>query len=278
MPGGVSSWMRRYFFDVCVFPLVAMPRRAGPKLRTLEPTRPGDPGTPHASIDRNGAFETKDGLTLRLSADLGSVRIVSLEPGAAPAVRYSVHIETDARAPVAQTLLDKYVLKAKAGGAGVEIEGALPPQSVRGSASGAQFWVQFEVAVPAGYNLDVKTEAGDIETQDIGGAATLVTLGGNIRTGRIGMDDMQAAIHKTGAKSVRLVSKLRTEGGHIQVQDVDGDLIAFTGGGHINARQYCWRRKSAQRWRTYSRGTDQRARGSRYRRRKYYRRTRREVS
>ena len=64
-----------------LFPLVAMPRRAGPKLRTLEPTRPGDPGTPHASIDRNGAFETKDGLTLRLSADLGSVRIVSLETG-----------------------------------------------------------------------------------------------------------------------------------------------------------------------------------------------------
>ena len=45
-------------------------------------------------------------------------------------MRYSVHIETDARAPLAQTLLDKYVLKAKASGAGVEIEGALPPQNV----------------------------------------------------------------------------------------------------------------------------------------------------
>ena len=152
-------------------------------------------------------------------------------------MRYSVHIETDARAPLAQTLLDKYVLKAKAGGAGVEIEGALPPQNVRGSASGAQFWVQFEVAVPAGYNLDVKTDAGDIETQDIGGTATLVTQGGNIRTGRIGMDEhAMSATHKDGrASPFALVSRLRTEGGHIQVQDVEGDLIAFTGGGHINA-------------------------------------------
>jgi len=222
------------FSTYTLFPLEAKPRRAAPERATLEPTRPGDPGTPHASTDRNGAFETKDGLTLRLSADLGSVRIVSLEPGAAPAVRYSVHIETDARAPVAQTLLDKYVLKAKAAGAGVEIEGALPPQNIRGSASGAQFWVQFEVAVPAGYNLDVKTEAGDIETQDIGGAATLVTLGGNIRTGRIGMENIHATAHKTGGKPVRGESRLRTEGGHIQVQDVEGDFIAFTGGGHIN--------------------------------------------
>ena len=27
-----------------------------------------------------------------------------------------------------------------------------------------QFWVQFEIAVPRGYNVDVKTEAGDIDT------------------------------------------------------------------------------------------------------------------
>jgi TonB family protein len=32
-----------------------------------------------------------------------------------------------------------------------------------------------------------------------------------------------------------LVARLETEGGHIQVQDVAGDLRAFTAGGHINA-------------------------------------------
>jgi TonB family protein len=209
-------------------------------LEPLEHTKPGDPVTPHAFDQRTGVLETQDGLTLRLSTDLGSVRIVTLEAGAAPAVRYTVHIETDARPPQAQALLDKYVLRAKATGAGVEIEGALPPQAARAAASGAQFWVQFEIAVPAGYNLDVNTEAGDIETQDIGGTATLVTQGGNIRTGRIGISGMQNVAHHihdtntNAGNSTRGSSKLRTEGGHIQVLDVAGNLNVFTGGGHIN--------------------------------------------
>jgi len=213
---------------------------AAVELDPLEPTKPGEPVTPHAFDQRTGVFETQDGLTLRLSADLGSVRIVTLEAGAAPVVRYTVRIETDARAPQAQALLDKYALRAKATGAGVEIEGALPPQAARAAASSAQFWVQFEIAVPDGYSLDVNTEAGDIETQDIGGTATLITQGGNIRTGRIGVGGVQNAAHHMHAhesnagNSPRGSSKLRTEGGHIQVLDVAGSLNVFTGGGHIN--------------------------------------------
>ncbi|MDP9338544.1 MAG: energy transducer TonB [Acidobacteriota bacterium] len=208
----------------------------GPELgAAVNPTEPGSSVAPHSSAERNGAFETKDGLTLHLSADLGSVRIVPLEAGAAPAVRYTVHIETDARAAVAENLLDKYVLRAKATNAGVDIEGALPAQSARGAAPGAQFWVQFEVAVPMGYSLDIKTDAGDIETQDIGGTAVLTTQGGNIRTGRIGLASMRNVRNSaSGNGPSRAMSKLRTEGGHIQVLDVAGDLNAFTGGGHIN--------------------------------------------
>ncbi|MEQ1353793.1 MAG: energy transducer TonB, partial [Candidatus Acidiferrum sp.] len=144
-------------------------------------------------------------------------------------------VETDARGPQAQSLLEKYVLRAKATGAGVEIEGALPPQKVRGAASSAQFWVQFEVAVPAGYSVEVQTGAGDIDTQDIGGTAVLTTQGGNIRTGRIGASSMLDVARNIahGSPHMHALSKLRTEGGHIQVQDVAGDLNAFTGGGHI---------------------------------------------
>jgi TonB family protein len=212
--------------------------RSAVELEPGEHTKAGDPVTAHAFDQRTGTLETQDGLTLRLSADLGLVRIITLETGAAPVVRYTVRIETDARAPQAQTLLDKYVLRAKATAGGVEIEGALPPQAARAAASGAQFWVQFEIAVPAGYSLDVVTEAGDIETQDIGGTATLITQGGNIRTGRIGVGSLQnAARHAhdvNAASSLRGSSKLRTEGGHIQVLDVAGNLNVFTGGGHIN--------------------------------------------
>jgi TonB family protein len=198
-----------------------------PAASALELTKPGEPTQPRVSADRTGFLQTSDGLTLRLTTDLGSVKIVPLENGSAPVVRYAVHIETDARAPQAQRLLDRYSLSAKSTPAGVEITGNLPPQLAH--FSGAQFWVQFEIAVPRNYSVEVKTEAGDIETGDIGGIASLTTQGGNIRAGRIGSGNLRNAAPE------RLVARLETEGGHIQVQDVAGDLRAFTAGGHINA-------------------------------------------
>jgi TonB family protein len=197
---------------------------------SAEHTKPGEPA-PRISEDRTGFLQTSDGLTLRLSTDLGSVKIVPLDAGSAPLVRYAVHIETDVRAPLAQHLLDHYLLSAKATPTGVEITGNLPPQLAHFSASGAQFWVQFEIAVPRNYSVEVKTEAGDIETEDIGGVAALTTQGGIIRAGRIGFGVSGPA----KGTSERLVARLETEGGHIQVQDVAGDLKAFTAGGHINA-------------------------------------------
>jgi TonB family protein len=194
----------------------------------LERPAPANPSSPRVSADRTGVLQTRDALTLRVTADLGSVRILSLEPGAAPVVRYTVHLETDARAPLAQHLLDRYSLTAKATPSGVEINGSLPPQTSR-HASSAQFWVQFEVTVPPGYSVEVNTLAGDIETQDVGGTAALLTQGGNIRAGKIGFGGMR------GVVAGRSVAKLETQGGHIQVLDVTGDLNAFTAGGHINA-------------------------------------------
>jgi TonB family protein len=181
---------------------------------------------PHASVVRSGTLATRDGLTLRLTTDLGSVRILQLEAGAAPVVRYTVHIETNAHGPAAQQLLENYVLKARPTNFGVELAGALPPQSAH--TGDAQFWIQFEVIVPSGYSVDVNTEVGDIETQDIGGTAILRTQGGNIRTGRIGGSGPR------DVSSGRSVAKLETQGGHIQTLDVAGDLTAFTGGGHIS--------------------------------------------
>jgi TonB family protein len=202
-----------------------------PSRPAVELTKPGDPAAARTSADRTGSLPTSQGLTLRLSTDLGSIKIISLEANAAPVVQYAVHIETDARAPLAQHLLDRYALIAKATSAGVEITGTLPPQMAHSANSAAQYWVQFEVSVPLNYNVEIKTEAGDIETQDIGGFANLATQGGNIRTGRIGIIS-----GLRGASSERPVAKLETEGGHIQVLDVAGDLAAFTAGGHINAR------------------------------------------
>jgi TonB family protein len=202
---------------------------AGPGGGTAErPVKDPPPGPAHFSAERTGVLETKDKLTLRLTTDLGSVHIVPLDPGAAPTVRYTVHIETDAHAPLAQRLLQSYSLRAKATPAGIEIVGALPSPALRNAASGAQFWVQYEVAVPAAFSVEVKTEGGDIDTVDIGGTAVLSTQGGTIHVGSIGVNWA-----RSGSPGHQ-VARLETDGGHIQVQDVAGDLTAFTAGGHIN--------------------------------------------
>jgi len=135
-------------------------------------------------------------------------------------------VETDARGSAAAQLLSNYSLKAGTSSTGVEIAGLLFPQGTHHT--DAQFWVQFEIAVPRNYKLEINTDAGDITTGDIGGTAFLKTQGGNIITGRIG---------GTGIRDVsrgRPVAKLETEGGHIKVMGVTGDLTAFTAGGHIN--------------------------------------------
>jgi TonB family protein len=213
------------FFSFALLPSITF--AAGEKeAELIEPVQPGDPGSQHASAVRTGTLATRDGLTLHLTTDLGSAKIFQLEPGAAPVVRYSVRIETDAHGAAAQQLLENYSLKAKATNSGVEIAGALPPQAAHSTE--AQFWVQFEVTVPRGFSVDVNTDVGDIEALDIGGTASLHTQGGNIRTGLIGNPDLRET------SSGHPMARLETQGGNIQVRGVVGDLTAFTAGGHIN--------------------------------------------
>lgn len=220
---GSGSWHARM--------LGAMPRRTlvaalflVPACSTLQIASAAG-ATQRATVDHSGVLNTRDGLTLKLVADEGSVRIVPLDRSAAPVVRYTVHIETDLRGNQAQEILEHYSVVARSSSSGVEIVGSLPPQAPHG----AQFSVHFEVAVPPNYNLDINTEVGDIETLDIGGTASLVTQGGNIHTQRIGRMGLQ------NAALGRPVAKLTTEGGHIYIGDVYGDISAFTAGGHIVA-------------------------------------------
>jgi TonB family protein len=177
---------------------------------------------PHQSADRTGTLTTSSGLTLRLKADLGSVEIRALPAAGSQTVKYSVHIETDASGTPAQKLLDRYMLTATVNANGVDIAGALPKRTNR-----AQFWVTFVVSVPAKYNLEISTDAGDIQSSDIEGHVLLQTQGGNITAGRITYRG------PSGAFGDRPLAKLETQGGHIKVVDVAGDVDAFTAGGHV---------------------------------------------
>jgi TonB family protein len=182
----------------------------------------------HAAIDRSGELPIGEALALNLTTDLGCVAVRTLPPNSPSVVRYTVHIETDAREPLAHSLLEKYVLTARGTRYNVLLSGSLPTLRAQ-SGKDAQFWVQFTVYVPANFGVEVNTGVGDIETSDVGGRAILITQGGNIRAGRIGSPHMRQTSPE------HPVAKLETQGGHISVQDVAGDLDAYTAGGHIQA-------------------------------------------
>ncbi len=176
------------------------------------------------SEERSGTLPTRDGLRLRLVTDFGSIRILT---GNSEQVTYKVRMEMDSREPDAENLLRQYVLVARSTPTGVVLAGRAPRRNSQG-----RLWANYEVRVPSRYNLDVQTHAGDIETQDIDGGVVLNTSGGNITAGRIGGETARGP---RAASSGLIAARLETQGGHINVRDVNGDLRATTAGGHITA-------------------------------------------
>src|SRR5579863_2311534 len=227
-------------------------------LCTVAPRAAGENNPPHASADHSGEIAAGPVNAFILAADLGSVQIQTRPANANPVVRYSVHLETDARQPAAQALLEKYSLTARQTRNGTVISCTLPSTRF-GPTRNAQFWVQFVVTVPANFSVEVTTGAGDIETSDIGGRAVLLTGGGNIHTGKVGFlltqmadatsrrgrSDIGGSMHEhrsrrdasiTVADPAPPVAKLETtNGGHITLLDVAGDVDAYTAGGHVQA-------------------------------------------
>jgi TonB family protein len=180
----------------------------------------------HASADRAGEITTGAARTFSLVADMGSVHLIAQPAGSSDKIRYTIHLETDAQAPLSQFLFDHFSLNFRNSPSTVGMTGFLPKIHNTGAKS-AQFWVQYTIYVPANFSVDVHTGGGDIETGDIGGHALLVTEGGNITTGRIG------TFSPVSTASVSPAAKIETLGGHITVLDVSGDLDAYTAGGFI---------------------------------------------
>lgn len=177
------------------------------------PNRAAKSGSRRLLEEKTGTLTTREGLRLHLVTDLGSVRILA---GNNDQVSYKVRIETDARDAAPQDLSKQYSLVAHSAPSGVQLTGQVGSHNVRG-----HLWVSYEVTVPSKYSLDVLTQAGNIETQDVEGRVVLVTSGGNILTGHVGGPEAAGA-------------RLETQGGHITVQEVNGELRAVTAGGHIN--------------------------------------------
>lgn len=166
---------------------------------------------PRVFAERTGALPAREGQWLRVSTDIGTVRVFTsraLPPGQ---MAYRVRVEADASQPDAQKLVEQFLLEAKTAPDGVLLTGRAPWRKFRG-----RIFVSFDVNLPRRYNLDIQTQAGSVSVEDIHGQVSIASAGGNLTLGRVGGP-----------------AKLETEGGHITVKSVDGNLNAYTAGGHV---------------------------------------------
>ncbi len=193
---------------ICVLPAAARRHRGT--------GQPGD--VARVTTEKSGNVPTRSGLRLRASSDLANFHVFT---DSTNEVRYRIRIAVNAREADAAEVAKRFLVTARATESGVQILSQLNPRDAH-----ADVRVDCELHVPRNYSLDLSTGAGNIDTQDISGKLVLVTGGGNITVGQVG--DLS---REGGDFSARL----ETQGGHIVVGDVAGDLHASTAGGHITA-------------------------------------------
>jgi hypothetical protein len=136
--------------------------------------------TAHAATDviRKG-FNVADGGTLHLDAGVGSIKIVTGGSGVAFEVTRKY---TD------DDVLQEHKITFSQQGNDVIVDSDI-------AHTWSNWWrryeVQWNIRVPANYNLDVKTSGGSIDLADIGGTTEARTSGGSIKTGNLTGPDLR---------------------------------------------------------------------------------------
>jgi hypothetical protein len=202
------------------------------------------PALASEDVIRKG-FTVAEGGTLRLDANVGSIKIVSGGTGVA------VEVVRQAKGRSAEQRMKEHQVTFSQSGNDVVItsDGDTAWHFVDWS----DYRVQWNIRVPAHYNLDVRTSGGSIDLADIGGTVSARTSGGSIKTGQLagaatlktsgGSIDVRGAsaaldVHTSGG-GITIGDALarveaKTSGGSISLARVGGDVLARTSGGGIS--------------------------------------------
>jgi DUF4097 and DUF4098 domain-containing protein YvlB len=192
-------------------------------------------GTPQnegkAWVERDTCAATvSDGGRLVVRADFGSITV---KPG--PSGRMNCQItlrayrasEEEARRYLRAYELGVRILE----NGGVMLVGRSTRSGEHGGLS-----VDYQIAVPVKFNVDLETNGGDLNVGNLDGEFRGSTAGGNITSGDIG-GSVQVVTSggeiKLGNVGQRV--EARTAGGDIRLHDIQGDAVLETSGGEIVA-------------------------------------------
>lgn len=165
-------------------------------------------------------FDVKPGGLLKLSSDVGEVKVTGGSSGAV-----SILAEIEGRDA------EDFEVSASQSGNSVEVIGKA---KVEGFWNNFRAEVKFTVTVPAEFNVVVQTSGGGIEVQSLKGEVRMETSGGGIAVVNVsGKVEGQTSGGSIKAENVNGTVILETSGGGIRGQGLDGDVSVETSGGSI---------------------------------------------
>jgi Putative adhesin len=188
----------------------------------------------HAKITRTveKTFTVQPGGNLKVQTSGGDIKVLT---GTGDEVRVTAteRIDTDAEAK-ADELLKDLDLQITQQGDGVTATAKYDKLGGWHFGSWPPVSVSFTVVVPGRYNVDLGTSGGDIELASINGHARLRTSGGNLKIERVdGEVDGGTSGGDVSLREGTAKVELTTSGGNIHVDRAGGEADLSTSGGDI---------------------------------------------
>ena len=175
----------------------------------------------------------REGGRLTVRADLGSVTVA---PGANDKVECRIRVEVvSSDEALAEQLKDKHESWLRMSDDGsLTLTGRFPRALLDQHVHNLSIGVNFDIKVPARFNVDVETRGGSVTVERLEGELRAVTAAGSIRTGNIaGPTRVETAGGNIEVENIGGRLEARTAGGHIRTGDVQGDAVLETSGGRI---------------------------------------------
>jgi DUF4097 and DUF4098 domain-containing protein YvlB len=116
----------------------------------------------------------------------------------------------------------------------VNITAGNPRKGVRFKDPFNHLQVDYTIAVPRRFDVDLKTSGGNIQLADLEGEAAVRTSGGNIELSSIqGPVSADTSGGNVALRKGQGNASLHTSGGDVRASEVEGNLVAETSGGSV---------------------------------------------
>jgi DUF4097 and DUF4098 domain-containing protein YvlB len=182
----------------------------------------------------NKVFSVSPGGLLRVDADRGSITISTTEDRNEVAIEVLRKVKGVSSAK-GQEVLAAHEVNINQDGDRVEVLARFKP-GLRDQFNRAtsQFQVEYRIAVPRRYSLDLLTSAGAITCGDLEGVAKVKTAGGSLKFGRItGSFEGTTSAGGITLEAVTGLVTAKTSSGSIHLGEMGSDTVAETSAGSI---------------------------------------------